>query len=212
MGTPENRPPGLGPPQQLNFKVAAQQALEIARNNSTEQLIWLGAHPTQNKWALSVLNELLIADFADGFVYNSDGRRCGVWWQILTLHYLGLAERPAEQVPAVTFADLPDGRFYAPILHLRSTARLCRTVGLHKQALRGAGLNLGGQEVPAGDLGFEFQVFPRIRLRLVWHAGDEEFAPYANILLPPNIQSFFCAEDIVVLCERLVSRLLGGSF
>jgi len=212
MSIHENRPAAPVLPQQSNFKVAAQKALEAVRNNFTEQLIWLGARPIQNRWTLSVLNELLIADFTDGLVYNSDGRRCGAWWQILTLHYLGLTERPLEQTPTVTFADLPEGRAYAPVLRMRATDRLCRTVGLYKQALLNAGQSLGGKEASLGDLGFEFQVFPRVRLRLAWHAGDEEFPPYANILLPPNIKSFFCIEDIVVLCERLVSRLLGGPF
>jgi len=54
-----------------------------------------------------------------------------------------------------------------------------------------------------------FDVFPRLTLRLVWHAPDEEFPPSATLLLPDNIEAFFVAEDIVVLSECLVARLGG---
>ena len=58
----------------------------------------------------------------------------------------------------------------------------------------------------------DFQVYHRVRVRLIWYAGDEELAPSAVFLLPVNIESFFCLEDIVVLSERIVSRLAGGRF
>ncbi len=63
-----------------------------------------------------------------------------------------------------------------------------------------------------GDAGFDFDVFPRFGLRLVWYAGDEEFRPSATILLPSNIDLFFCPEDVVVLSESLVARLAGRPF
>jgi hypothetical protein len=63
-----------------------------------------------------------------------------------------------------------------------------------------------------GDTAFQFDVFPQIRLRLLRHAPDNGFAASATLLLPPNIESFFSIEDVVVLCERLVSRLCGRPF
>jgi hypothetical protein len=66
--------------------------------------------------------------------------------------------------------------------------------------------------VAAGDAAFDFQVFPRFSMRLIWHAPDEEFPPTATLLLPPNVESYFVAEDIVVLSEGLVSRLSGRPF
>lgn len=64
----------------------------------------------------------------------------------------------------------------------------------------------------AGDLAFDFDVFPRVSTRLLWYAADEEFPPSATLLLPDNIESYFCSEDVVVLSERLVSRLGGRPF
>ena len=63
-----------------------------------------------------------------------------------------------------------------------------------------------------GDTAFDFDIFPRLCVRVIWHAADEEFPPSATLLLPANIESYFCIEDIVVLSESLVSRLGGRAF
>ena len=42
-----------------------------------------------------------------------------------------------------------------------------------------------------------------------WYAGDDEFGPSAAILLPRNIVSLMCIEDVVVMSEQLVRRLAG---
>ena len=91
-------------------------------------------------------------------------------------------------------------------------ARLCATAGRDAARLRAAAGALGGRVAPGGDAAFDFDVFPRLSLRLIWHTADEEFPPCATLLLPANIQSYYCVEDIVVLSERLVSRLGGGPF
>ena len=57
-----------------------------------------------------------------------------------------------------------------------------------------------------------FDELPRVSLRLIWHAADEEFPPSATLLLPANIEEYFCSEDIVVLSECLVARLGGRPY
>ena len=78
--------------------------------------------------------------------------------------------------------------------------------------MRIAALALGGRAEAGGDTAFDFDVFPRLAVRVIWYAGDEEFPPSATLLLPVNIASYLCVEDIVVLSERLVSRLAGRHF
>ena len=205
------------PPPQHNFREAAERAAADARGQSPEQLQWLGARPAGDDWHLPVLEDLLLWQPQTGCVQTSAGEPVGPFWQVLTLHYLGVGSQPLPAEPAVTFADLPDGRAYAPVYQGRVIRRLCGTVGRSEDALRQAAAALTGHASPAAvappaDLAVDFQVYPRVAIRLLWHAGDEELPPSATLLLPPNIESFFCVEDIVVLSERLVSRLAGGSF
>jgi hypothetical protein len=213
------------PPAQQNLQEAAALALSAARAQPPEQLEWLGGRPRADRWRLEVLDDVLTVDLAEGAVRTSEGRAVGPWWQILTLHYLATSSRPAASPPEVTFAALKAGRAYAGVYQKRVIERLCRTVGRDRASLLEAARRLGGQTVAAGDAAFDFQVYPRLRLRLVWYAGEEappaehelqdlepRLPPSAALLLPSNIEAFLAVEDIVVLSERIVSRLSGGRF
>ncbi|KPK86430.1 MAG: hypothetical protein AMJ81_01225 [Phycisphaerae bacterium SM23_33] len=200
------------PPPQHNLEDAAAQALIRVCRQPPQQLEWLGARRASQHWVVPVLDDLLSVELDGGTVRTSAGRPTAAAWRILTLHYLAVAERPSPQAPAVSFADLPAGRAYAPVYRRRVIERLCRTVGRDGRALRAAAEALGGRAAPEGDAAFDFRVYPRVRLRLVWYGGDQELEPSAVLLLPANIESFFCPEDIVVLSERLVSRWGGGRF
>lgn len=137
------------------------------------------------------------------------GRDLSPYWKVLVLHYLAIDSRPPQRPPEVSFGDLAASRSYAGVYHQRVIARLCATVGREAQQLLAAGAGVGGRRVEAGDVGFDFDVFPRLSLRLIWHAGDEEFSSSAVLLMPANIEAFFCIEDTVVLSECLTARLSG---
>jgi hypothetical protein len=200
------------PPPQKNLDRATELGFAALAGQSDEQMRWLGATPVAERWEVVVLNDRLQVDRGARRVTTSLGQEVGPHWRILVLHYLAITERPESRVPKVTFADLPTARSYNSVYQGRTVGRLCATVGREAKGLRAAALTLGGQEVEGGDEAFQFDVFPRLSLGLVWFASDEEFSSSATILLPANIESYFCAEDIVVLSERLVSRLCGRPF
>jgi hypothetical protein len=68
-----------------------------------------------------------------------------------------------------------------------------------------------GRPVEPGDAGFEFQLFPKVPVRLIFYAGDAEFAPEANILFDRSIGGMLSPEDIAWLSGMLVYRLIGLS-
>ncbi len=173
---------------------------------------WLGAEAAGGPWRLPVLEDVFQIDAPAGRVITSAGRPVGPHWRILALHYLSIGSRPERREPEITFADLQTARSYADVYRGRTEARLCATAGRDAATLSAAADAIRGRKVSGGDLGFQFDVFPRLSIRLVWYAADEEFPPSATILLPSNIEDYFCAEDIVVLSERLVSRLGGRPF
>ena len=59
----------------------------------------------------------------------------------------------------------------------------------------------------AAAIPFEVDFFPRVPIRVIWHAADDEFPPACTLLLASNVESFLCVEDIVVATEQLVSQL-----
>jgi hypothetical protein len=200
------------PAAQDNLARAAEMAFASVAGQSDGQLLWLGAQRQGAAWQLPVLDDTFRVDLPAGRITTSAGRAVGPHWSILVLHYLSTASRPERRRAEATFADLAAARSYAGVYHQRVIARLCATVGRDAQALSAAARRLGGQAAEAGDLAFDFDVFPRLAMRLIWHAADEEFAASATLLMPENIESYFSSEDIVVLSERLVSRLAGRPF
>jgi hypothetical protein len=191
---------------------ATEMAFEVLGRQAGEQMLWLGAVPSDSTWRLPVLSDRFQVDLSARKITASAGREVGPQWRILALHYLGIALRPERLAPEVTFADLPTARSYAQVYHRRTSARLCATAGRDAATLRAAAAGLGGRMVDGGDAAFQFDVFPRLSLGLVWHAGDEEFPSSATLLLPANVESYFGSEDVVVLAECLVARLAGRPF
>ncbi len=211
-GTNPNGPRFRRPTPQKNLDRASELAFDGLQQQSDEQLAWLGADATADVWRVPVLESEVAVDRAARRVTTPDGRDIGPHWRILVLHYLAIEGQPERVEPAVTFADLATARSYNKVYEGRTVGRLCATVGRTADPLREAARALRGRGTVGGDVAFDFDVFPRLALRLVWHAPDEEFPASATILLPPNIEAFFCAEDIVVLSERLISRLCGKPF
>ncbi|NUQ61227.1 MAG: DUF3786 domain-containing protein [Pirellulales bacterium] len=206
----QNRQDIPGP--QDNYAEAVRRAFADLGGQSDEQVRWLGGEPCAGGWRLPVLNDPWTVDPPAQRITTSGGLPVGPVWSVLSLHYLAVVARPEPRDPEITFADLPSGRTYAGVYQGRVVRRLCAKVGRNADTLDKACKSLGGQPAAGGDLAYEFQAFPRVSLRLLWHAADDEFPPSATLLLPGNIAEFFCVEDIVVLSEALVSRLGGAGF
>jgi hypothetical protein len=198
------------PKPQDNLQRATALAFDAVANQAAEQMAWLGAAALEKRCRLPVLNDVFDVDLAARRITTSAGQEVGPAWGILALHYLAIDARPEKQTPQITFADLPAARTYAGVYQQRAIGRLCATIGRDGEKLRAAAASLGGRVTTGGDVAFEFDLFPRLCVQVIWHAADEEFPPSATLLLPANIESLFCIEDIVVLSERLVSRLGGG--
>jgi hypothetical protein len=193
------------PGPQNNLRTAVGLAVENLRGQDDGQLAWLGATRDGENWRLSVLNSPLQVRLGDGRVLGPDGLPVRPACQIIVLHYLGIRGRPELGRPELTFAHLPDGLVYAVNYEARVIRRLCATAGRDAETLRAAASAVGAKPAEGGNLAFDIDVLPRLRIRLIWHAGDEEFGPSAAILLPRNVAAMFCIEDVVVLSEMLVN-------
>jgi hypothetical protein len=186
--------------------------VESLRSQSDAQLEWLGAKRAESAWHLPVLDGVFQVHPETGRVTRDDGHPVRSAWRILALHYLDVRIRPPARSPEVTFASFPAARTYADVYEQRVNRRLCATVARNADMLRSAAAALGAREVPGGDLAIEASVFPHIAIRVIWYAGDEELGPASTFLLPANIDSYLCTEDIVVLSELFVARLSGQAF
>ena len=214
MNEDKTSPPrsvGIPPPQRPSQTVH-RIAVDALRGQSDVQLEWLGAVRFGSQWRLPVMDRLFLVDPHTGEVCLDKNEQVRPTWQILTLHYLATRIRPDPQPLEVTFASLPSARSYARVYQARVNRRLCATVGNDAGRLRRAAAAIHARCVDGRDATFDVNIFPRVPIRLLWYAGDDELTPSCTLLLPANIESFFSIEDIVVLSESFVARLADQPF
>jgi hypothetical protein len=141
----------------------------------------------------------------------SDGRDVPLQEQVLILHYL-LAE--AGAAPAgdwVAYREIPGATFYFGAFVKRAVDPLKKVFGGNIEGFKAAASRLNGAPVAPGDAGFEFGVLPRVPVRLILYAGDEEFPAEAAILFDRSVGRLLSPEDIAWLAGMLVYRLMALS-
>lgn len=106
-----------------------------------------------------------------------------------------------------TFREMPWGELYIQPFTGRVLTRAAFTFGTRIAAFRNGAEKLGGLPVKHGDAGYEFELMPNYRLRLLVWEGDDEFPPSAQLLYTANFETGFSAEDRVVAGDLLIGAL-----
>ena len=106
----------------------------------------------------------------------------------------------------------------APVNSLRGSPRLggvgtnfyatqAASFDREPQLFRKACIALGGQEIPAGDVGFRFSVFRNLTVTLKFYHGDEDFPPSITLLWDENMLSFVYYETVFYIGGFLIREL-----
>jgi hypothetical protein len=164
--------------------------------------------PKGGEFDLTFFGEQYVVTYPDVSVRRVAGATPDIAIRLLILHYLIQADGtpPADQW--IAFRELPDGRVYDPAFQGRSALRLKEKFGLDVAAFSAAATALGGDRLEFGDASYMFKLFPRLRMAVVLHAGDEEFGPAVNILFDGSAGHYLPTEDLAVLGGLLTSKLL----
>jgi hypothetical protein len=132
--------------------------------------------------------------------------------QILILHYLnGVADIPLEN-KLISFKEIPSGEFYYPAFARRSIEPLLKTFSTKLQAFKSIAEGLGGEPVAIGDVGIKISVFPRVPVTFVLWFADEELPPDLQILFDASITEFLSTEDIAVLGQEVMIRMIKSYY
>jgi hypothetical protein len=127
---------------------------------------------------------------------------------LLLLHYLAceLPVKPTGEL--VSFRSLPGGQFYFPAFQGRTATPLVQRFGNDLGALREHLERFDHEPTGDGDLGARIHAFGNLHVTLVYHTGDDELPPAADILFDRCISRAFGAEDAAVLAGRICIGLL----
>ena len=128
--------------------------------------------------------------------------------KILILHYLTGAKGTPATGKSIAYKQLQGGVSYFPAFSQRAIGPLVKNFGRGPELLRKAAAKLGGCEADYGDLSVTINAFDQVPITLVLWKGDEEVAPNGNILFDANISDYLSTEDVTVLSETIVWKLV----
>jgi hypothetical protein len=128
--------------------------------------------------------------------------------KILILHYFAEAKGIQATGKLIAYKQLPGGISYFPAFSRRAIAPLVKHFGKSPELLRKAAAKLGGREADYGDLSMTINAFDHVPITLVLWRGDEELAPNGNILFDANISDYLSTEDVTVLTETIIWKLV----
>ena len=150
--------------------------------------------------------QITIPDFEFSLLRSQD--QLNLTNQILILHYLNGVKDIPSAGENISFKEVPSGEFYYPAFARRSIDPLLQTFGQKLQAFKLVAKSLGGEAVAMGDFGIRIQIFPKVPVVLVFWLGDEDFPPDLNVLFDATIEKFFSTEDIAVIGQELMIRMI----
>ena len=127
---------------------------------------------------------------------------------VLILHYLTLARGTPATGRVITFKELPEGPVYFPTFAKRTVDPLLNYFGKEPCRLLDTAGKLGGHRADYGDVAVTINVFPSVAITLVLWRGDAEFDPSASIIFDASIPDYLSTEDITVLCETVIWKLV----
>jgi hypothetical protein len=128
--------------------------------------------------------------------------------KILILHYFAGAKGTPATGKLIAYKQLSGGVSYFPAFSHRAIAPLVKNFGKNPELLRKTAAKLGGSKADYGDVSVTISAFPHVPITFVLWRGDEEIAPNGNILFDANISDYLSTEDVTVLTETIIWKLV----
>ncbi len=159
---------------------------------------------------LSFFNHLCQISFPDIEInYQESKEKVPLWSKILVLHYLIKSEGYPLTGKWINFRQMSGGESYYPAFVKRSQKPLLDFFSNRLELLEKAAKALGGHETREGDMAVIIPAFPKVPIVLVCWNGDEEFPPDVRILFDSTIPTYLSTEDVAVLSQQTVFRLVA---
>jgi hypothetical protein len=144
-------------------------------------------------------------EFSDA---SADAKEIPLQEQVLILHYLQGDPQAGVSGEWVAYREIPGASFYFGVFVKRALDPLKKVFGENTEGFGRAAGRLRVKAVGLGDAGFEFRVFPKVPVRVILYAADEEFPAEANILFDRSIGRLLSPEDVAWMAGMLVYRLI----
>ncbi len=193
---------------ELSYKFAREQLTKIS--DIEKQCRRSGARYLEpNGIVINYLNQPYRIMLPDGKILLEDSNiEAPLRDKILILHYFTGAKGTPATGKLIAYKQLPGGISYFPAFSQRTIAPLVSHFGKNPELLVKAASRLGGQEANYGDVSMTVNAFDHVPITLVLWKGDEELSSNGNILFDANISDYLSTEDVTVLCETIIWKIV----
>lgn len=156
----------------------------------------------KNDYVLDCNEETIVRE-KDGFVHSAET-------SVIILNYLGYTEIDAEKSSEwVGLQEVPNGgSLFFPAFNNNTVIPIINKYGYDLDGFEQSCLDLGGTPCNVGDKGFEFDVFPKISIRVGLWEGEDEIAPGFNMLFNKNVQNFMHVESAIGMGMYIGKKIL----
>ncbi len=110
----------------------------------------------------------------------------------------------------VSFADLPDGRFYNRAFQSYTGDKLAGHFCTDLTAFERAAINLDGVKLGYKDAAYAFHVLPRVMLAVIYHLGDEDFPPTCQVVFDASASHYLPSDACAMLGSMLTRKILSA--
>jgi len=193
---------------ELSYNLAREQLAKI--NDTEEQCRKSGAQCVGlNKIIIDYLNQPYHITIPDGEISLTDSKtEVPMKDKILILHYFTLSKGTPPTGILINYKQLPGGVSYFPAFSQRAINPFVKHFGQKPELLIELSAKLGGYKADHGDVSVTIDAFNHVPITFALWKGDDEFPPNGGILFDANISDYLSTEDITVLCETIVWKLV----
>jgi hypothetical protein len=192
----------------LSYKLACEQLARIS--DIREQCRKSGArYVGPNEVAIDYLNQpyhVMVRECK--ILLEHSDRETPLRDKILILHYFTGAKGTPATGKLIAYKQLLGGISYFPAFSQRAITPFVNHFGKSPELLIKAAAKLGGREADYGDVSVTVNAFDHVPITLVLWRGDEELAPNGNILFDANISDYLSTEDVTVLSETIIWKMV----
>ena len=199
------------PIREKMIAMVAAQREELRQRDPREFAAKSGADFSEGVLRLKFYGELHIITLPELIVrVEATNKECGLNRSSMFFYYFLTADGTPLAGKWLAFRELPGGMFYHQAYQGYSGDRLAKAIDNHVGVFERAAKNLGGIRLDIGDASFAFDALPRVRVAVVYYAGDEDFPASANVLFDASASHYLPTDALAGVGSALVDRLTGA--
>ncbi len=193
---------------ELSYKLACEQLSKIS--DLEEQCRKSGArYVGPNRIIVDYLNQAYHVTIpAAEVILENTKTEVPMKVKILILHYFTSAKGTPLTGRLINYKQLPGGVSYFSAFAQRAINPFVKHFGQKPELLIELSAKLGGHKTDHGDVSIMINAFNHVPITFALWRGDDEFPPNGGILFDANISNYLSTEDITVVCESIVWKLV----